>query len=105
MVLLVLGGAGWLTTRDGGNAAGVGGEPPRTAQAVRTDLEEETVFRWPDGSQLGGYSPWFTLEPNSRNAGNLTQNCVFMNGQGDWFDLRCEPDGVVPVRSWCCDVP
>ncbi|MCA9560736.1 MAG: hypothetical protein KC583_19445, partial [Myxococcales bacterium] len=55
-----------------------------------TDLAEEGVFVWVDGSPLG-YRNWDRNEPNDAGAGEGTENCVHYNTEQnpDWNDQGC----------------
>ncbi|XP_061044804.1 low affinity immunoglobulin epsilon Fc receptor [Eubalaena glacialis] len=59
------------------------------------DLDIEGEFIWMDSSPLG-YSNWQPGEPNDAGQG---ENCVMMQGSGQWNDVFCGSY----LNSWVCD--
>ncbi|XP_012584906.1 PREDICTED: low affinity immunoglobulin epsilon Fc receptor [Condylura cristata] len=59
------------------------------------DLDIEGEFVWMDGNPLD-YSNWGPGEPNNGGQG---EDCVMMQGSGQWNDAFCYS----PLDSWVCD--
>jgi Lectin C-type domain len=68
------------------------------------DIATENQFAWAsDGSLLGSFKTWAVGEPTSAVplAGD-TQDCVFVNSNGNWADVKCD-SGAFDIPAWCCE--
>lgn len=51
-----------------------------------TDVDMENHWKWSDGSSLGAYTNWGTLEPNNHL---VEEDCVSLWARS-WFDIPCD---------------
>ncbi|XP_054639100.1 alpha-N-acetylgalactosamine-specific lectin-like [Dunckerocampus dactyliophorus] len=62
-------------------------DPPQLTWIGYNDIAMDTTFVWTDGTDPG-FTNWETVAPV-----NATENCVLINGNGDfWDDEECGED-------------